>query len=240
MKEYGGLMLFTNRVDAGKKLAEKLVGLKPQNLVVLALPRGGVPIGYEIAKKLNAPLDVLVVRKLGAPLNPEFGIGAIAPENVKVLDQTAIEYLGISQHDIKKIENKERKELNRRIKEYRGTVSLPDIKDKTVILVDDGLATGVTARAAIKAILKQDPQKLVIAIPVCAFDALEGIRSLVRPLIDEVICLSAPYDLSAVGFWYKSFDQVSDLEVVNLLRNNKNSLAKTNFRKSQHKFTLTP
>lgn len=230
-------MLFKDRVDAGKKLAEKLIGLKPQNLIVLALPRGGVPIGYEIAKKLNAPLDVLVVRKLGLPLNPEFGIGAIAPENVKVLDQTAIEYLGISQHEIKKIENKEKKELNRRIKEYRGMDPLPYVKGKTVILVDDGLATGVSARVAIKSVLKQKPQKLIIAIPVCAFDALEGIRSLVRPLKDEVICLSAPYDFSAVGFWYKSFSQVSDLEVVNMLRNNKISLAETNLRKSQHRTT---
>ena len=209
-------MVFKDRTDAGCKLAEKLVEYRDQNPIVLALPRGGVPIGYEISKRLNAPLDVLVVRKLGAPLHPEFGIGAIAP-GVKILDKEVIENLGISEDDIARIEKKEREELNRRIKEYRGSATVLDIKNKTVILVDDGLATGVTAKAAIKAILNQHPQKLIVAMPVCASDAIEGIRSLVRPLKDKVIYLSTPHDFSSVGIWYETFDQVSDLEVINLL-----------------------
>lgn len=211
-------MLFDDRVDAGRKLADKLTELKSQNPVVLALPRGGVPIGYEIARALDAPLDVLVVRKLGAPMNPEYGIGAIAPGNITVLDEAAVSDLGLSRDDLKKIELKEREELNRRLKEYRGTDSMPDLKDRVVVLVDDGLATGVTARAAIKAVLEQNPKRLIVAMPVCALDALEGIRQVLRPLKDEALCLTTPYDLSSVASWYKSFDQVSDQEVVRLLR----------------------
>lgn len=224
-------MLFEDRVDAGRKLAEKLILYKDQKSIVLALPRGGVPIGYEIAKILNVPLDVLVVRKLGAPFNPEFGIGAIAP-GVKILDQTTIEHLGISEGEIKQIEKSERKELNRRLKEYRGFDFLPDINGKTVILVDDGLATGVTARAAIKSVLLEIPRKLIVAIPVCSIDAIEGIRSIVRPLKDEVICLTTPFDFSAVGHWYKSFDEVSDLEVVNLLKRSQKDLDKFKQKRS--------
>lgn len=210
--------MFEDRADAGKKLAQQLLEFRNQDVVVLALPRGGVPIGYEIAKRLNVPLDVLVVRKLGAPLNPEFGIGAIAPGGVKIIDQEALQQLGISEEEIDHIEKEERKELNRRLKEYRGSTLLPDIRGKTVILVDDGLATGVSARAAIEAVLDQHPQKLVVALPVCAQDSLEDLRSLVRPMKDEVICLDTPSDFSAVGHWYQNFDQVSDLEVIDLLK----------------------
>lgn len=221
-------MIYQDRVDAGKKLAERLIEYKNQNPIVLALPRGGVPIGYEIAKRLNAPLDVLVVRKLGAPSNPEFGIGAIAPGNVRVLDQTAIENLGISEADIKQVENKERAELNRRIKKYRGLYSIPDIKDKTVILVDDGLATGVTARAAVKAVLEQHPDRLIVAMPVCALDAVEGIRLIIRPMKDNIICLYTPYDFAAVGLWYQNFSQVSDEEIIKLLQKSKKPPKKDN------------
>lgn len=210
-------MLFKDRNDAGKKLAKKLSKFKEQNLIVLSLPRGGVPIGWQIAKKLHAPLDVLVVRKLGAPSNPEFGIGAIA-DGVRVLDEIAVKNLKLSRQDINNIESKERVELNRRIKEYRGSDSAINVKDKTVILVDDGLATGVTARAAVLAILQKKPQKLIVAMPVCALDSVEGIRSLLRPMKDQLICLSTPDDFSAVGLWYKNFSQVSDLEVIDLLK----------------------
>ncbi len=210
-------MMFDNRVDAGKKLAKRLDKFKSHNLIVLALPRGGVPIGFQVAKKLHAPLDVLVVRKLGAPSNPEYGIGAIA-DGVKVLEKEAVKTLNLSDEDIKKVELKEREELYRRIKEYRGTDAPLKLSDKEVILVDDGLATGVTARAAILAILQKNPKKLIVAMPVCALDSVEGIRSTLRPIKDEIICLSTPDDFSAVGLWYKTFDQVSDLEVVNLLK----------------------
>jgi putative phosphoribosyl transferase len=213
-------MIFDDRTDAGKKLAEKLRD-RGGDLIVLALPRGGVPVGFEIAKRLDTPLDVLVVRKLGAPHNPEFGIGAIAAGNVKILDQAAIEYLGITPEEIKDIEQKEQIELDRRIKEYRGLSSPADIKDKTVILVDDGLATGITIRAAIKAVLQQRPARLIVTLPVCPLDGVQGVRSILRPMKDDFICLSTPYDFSAVGYWYKSFDAVSDLEVVDLLEKSK-------------------
>lgn len=212
-----GVVVFKNRVDAGKKLAERLVPYRGQNCLVLALPRGGAVVGFEIARKLDLPLDVLAVRKLGAPVNPEFGIGAIAAGGVRVLDQEAIADLGISSKELDRIAKAAREELDRRAKEYRGTRAVPDIEGKTVILVDDGLATGLTARAAIKAVLGQNPKRLIVAMPVCALDATEGIRSIIRPRQDEMVCLTTPYDFSAVGLWYKSFDQVTDSEVVNLL-----------------------
>ncbi|MBI3486303.1 phosphoribosyltransferase [Candidatus Daviesbacteria bacterium] len=223
--------MFKDRVDAGKKLAEKLIKYSDQNTVVLALPRGGVPVGFEVAKRLKAPLDVLVVRKLGAPSSLEFGIGAIAPNNIKVIDEISVEKLGISRKDIEKIEKKLRKELDRRIKKYRGKNSFPDVKNKTVVLVDDGVATGVSAKAAIKAVLEQNPKRLIIAVPVCALNALKGISSVVRPIKDEVICLYTPYDFSAVGHFYKSFNPVSDQEVIKLLQSNKVSLLKQSQRK---------
>lgn len=214
-------MLFKDRQEAGKKLAEKLAELDVQNPIVLALPRGGVPVGFEVAKKLKSPLGVLVVRKLGAPAQPEFGIGAIAPENTAIYDDEAIRNLGISEEEVRHIEEVERKELQRRIKIYRGSQLMPNLKGKTVILVDDGLATGVTARAAIKYILEHHPDKLIVAMPVCALDSVQSIHSIIRPMKDDAICLSTPYDFSALGLWYRNFSQVSDEEVISLLKKSK-------------------
>ncbi|MBI4029402.1 MAG: phosphoribosyltransferase [Candidatus Blackburnbacteria bacterium] len=211
-------MLFTDRFEAGRRLAEKLLFLESQNPIVLALPRGGVPVGYEIAEALNAPLDVLVVRKIGAPGHREFGVGAIAPENIKILGGKVVDVLGISPKMIKQVETEERQELKRRLRVYRGTGVYPDFSDKTVILVDDGLATGVTASAAIKFVLKHDPKKLVVAIPVCASDPMPSIQTLLRPERDEVVCLFSVYDLGAVGWWYRSFAPVTDEEVIFLLK----------------------
>lgn len=211
-------MLFKDRQEAGKKLAERLVELDIHNAIVLALPRGGVPVGFEVAKKLKSPLDVLVVRKLGAPMQPEFGIGAIAPENIAIYDDEAIRNLGIPQEEIRYIEEVERRELQRRIKIYRGRESRLNLRGKTVILVDDGLATGITAKAAIKYILEHHPNKLIVAIPVCASESAQNIDSIIRPMKDLVICLSTPYDFSSVGLWYKNFSQVTDEEVVDFLR----------------------
>lgn len=216
-------MLFKDRLEAGKKLAERLVELDVQDPIVLALPRGGVPVGFEVAKKLKSPLDVLVVRKLGSPTQPEFGIGAIAPENTAIYDDEAIRNLGIPEEEIRHIEEVERRELQRRIKIYRGKEMMPDLKGKTVILVDDGLATGVTARAAIKYILSRLPDKLIVAMPVCALDSAQSIHSIIRPMKDVIICLSTPYDFSSVGLWYKNFSQVTDEEVLSLLKKSKPS-----------------
>lgn len=209
--------MYRDRSEAGKKLAARLLKYQGQNPLILVLPRGGVPVGFEIAKRLNAPLDVLVVRKLGAPAQPEYGIGAIAPGKVRILDQAAIESLGITDQEIGKIEKKEERELERRIRNYRGTNTIPNFNNKTIILVDDGSATGITAKSAIKSILKQHPLKLIIALPVCAQGAALEIRSGVRPMKDEVICLFVPEEFRAVGLWYQDFTQVSDEEVVKLL-----------------------
>lgn len=211
-------MIFQNRTTAGKMLAEKLLNFKASKPLVLALPRGGVPVGFEIAKRLKTPLDILAVRKLGAPSNSEFGIGAIAPGNIKILDEDSIKHLGITPSQIDKIAAMEKVELKRRLKLYRGSTSAPKLKGQTIILVDDGLATGVTARAAIKSVLLQKPKKLILAVPVCAYDTAESLRSLLRPTTDELVCLSLPHELRSVGAWYMDFSEVTDREVIGLLK----------------------
>lgn len=206
-------MIFENRQEAGKKLALELLRYREENPIILALPRGGVPIGYEVAKVLHAPLDVLVVRKIGLSGNKEFGVGAIAEGGVKVFDQTSIESLGINTDIVSDTVELEEKELERRVEKYRGGRNLPSMQGKTVILVDDGMATGVTARVAIESVKKLHPQKLIIAAPVCAFEVAENLRL----LVNNAVFLFTPYEFSAVGVWYKNFEQVSDEEVVNLL-----------------------
>ncbi len=183
-------------------------------MVVLALPRGGVPVGYEVARALGAPLDVMVVRKLGAPGQPELGIGAIAPDGTRVVDERAVETLGVTESYLERVEERERAEMARRLREFRGGLPAPEFAGRTVILVDDGLATGVTAMAAVRAVRKQSPAKLVLAVPVCSSEAS---ARLARE-VDEYICLSEPPDFVAVGMWYEQFEQTSDREVRELLR----------------------
>lgn len=209
-------MIFQNRKEAGQKLARTLLPYQSKKPIILALPRGGVPVGFEIARALHTPLDLLVVRKLGSPTNPEYGIGAIAPNGIKILDRQAIKSLNISDAALAEIETKELKELERRISVYRGTNSKPDIKNKTVILVDDGAATGITMKAAIIALVRYHPKKIIVAIPVCSRDAHENLRVLIRKN-DELLCLHTSEQFSAVGIWYKEFDQVTDREVIDLL-----------------------
>ncbi|MDO8498557.1 MAG: phosphoribosyltransferase [bacterium] len=207
-------MVFENRQEAGKRLGSELLKYRGENPYVLAMPRGGVPIGFEVAEILQAPLDVLVVRKIGLSGNREFGIGAIAEGGVKVLDQTTLEVLGIDEEEIKDTIQLEEEELKRRVETYRDGRPLPDLKDRTAVLVDDGMATGITAKAAIEAVKKLHPQKIVLASPVCALDTAESLKR----LVDKVVCLATPYDFSAVGLWYKDFTQISDEEVVKLLK----------------------
>ncbi len=204
--------MFKDREDAGRQLGEKLK-IFTDSAIVLALPRGGVPIGYEVANHLSAPLDVVIVRKLGAPGNPEFGIGAIAEGGFQFLDETTISMLGITQDEIQRVKKKEFKEMQRRITIYRNGNSLPKLENRTVILVDDGLATGVTARAAIEVIKKQEPKELIFAVPVCDWET----GKIIKTLVDDFICLHCPYDLRAIGLYYRNFDQVSDSEVLQLL-----------------------
>lgn len=214
--------LFKNRNDAGRQLAKELFRFVDVNPIILALPRGGIPIGYEIAKLCHAPLDVLVVRKVGLPDRPEFGVGAIAEGNVQLFDERTLKRLGISPSDLKGVINAETKELNRRVQTYREKSEPPSVKGRTVILIDDGLATGVTARAAIEAIKKLHPKKIVFASPICAYDSTQELNS----LVDEVICLATPLDFMSVGQWYQNFEQLEDEEVVDILKKAKQFLPK--------------
>lgn len=207
-------MVFENRLEAGKKLGAELYLYRQENPFILALPRGGVPIAYEIAKILQAPLDVLVVRKIGLSSNREFGIGAIAEGDVQIVDDDTLRTIGVDEEELKDTLKLEKKELQRRVEIYRGHRPLPDLTGRTVILVDDGMATGMTARAAIESVKKLHPQKIILAMPVCAFDIVENLRS----MVNGVICLATPYEFIAVGAWYRDFSQVSDREVVDLLK----------------------
>lgn len=205
-------MIYKDRYDAGRQLAEKLVRYKDENPIILALPRGGVVLGYEIAKMLNAPLDVIVARKLGAPLQPELGIGAIAPNGIRILNTGLIRTLGISESQIKQLIEEETGEMNRRTELYRGGLPPIDLFEKTVIVVDDGIATGITDKAAVLSLPQLEPQKIILAIPVCPPDSADNFKE-----VDEFICLEQPADFYAVGAYYENFEQINDKEVIRLL-----------------------
>ena len=204
---------FEDRRDAGRRLARKLSRFRGEGCVVFGLPRGGVPVAYEISRSLGAPLDVFVSRKLGAPGQPEFGIGAVAAGGVRILNADVLRRLGITDEYVERITAREVAEVKRRLRYFRGGRPEPEVGGRTVILVDDGLATGVTARAAVEALRLRKPQRLILAAPVCAAQTAELFGSLVEGLV----CLASPSDLGAIGLWYKNFEQTSDEEVVQLL-----------------------
>jgi len=206
---------FANRTDAGRKHATKLLDyVNCPNVVVLALPRGGVPIAYELARALHAPLDVFLVRKLGVPGNEELAMGAIATGGVRVLNSEAISCWDLSESIIDEIAKREQKELERRERLYRGNRPALDISGRTVILVDDGLATGATMRAAALALRQMRPLKIVVAVPVAPLETCEAFRN----EVEEVICAITPEPFIAVGAWYSDFSQTSDEEVRKLLK----------------------
>ena len=205
---------FRDRVDAGKALAghlRKYAG-RP-DVIVLALPRGGVPVGYEVAHALGAPLDVFIVRKLGVPGHEEYAMGAVASGGVRVLNDDAVRSLGLSDETVDRVTARELAELNRRERLYRGDRPEPDLKGRTVILVDDGLATGSTMKAAVKALAARAPARIVVAVPIAAADTCEALRR----EVDEVVCALTPEPFHAVGLWYDNFSQTSDEEVRDLL-----------------------
>lgn len=208
------MMLFEDRVDAGRKLASRLEHLAKAKPLVLALPRGGVVVASEVARALRAPLDVIVTRKLGAPLQPEFGFGAVGPGDVRVIDRQSVRMLGLSDSDVERIATRELAELARREGVYRRGRRAPNVAGKTVILVDDGAATGVTMQAAIRSVRAGGPERLVVALPVAPPDTAETLGA----DADEIICLATPDQFAAVGQWYRRFDQVDDDEVIDLLR----------------------
>jgi putative phosphoribosyl transferase len=206
-------MRFRDRTDGGKKLAAELLDLDLVEPVVLALPRGGVPVAFEVAETLDAPLDVFVTRKVGAPGHAELGIGAIAEGGGTVANRTALHALGLSADQFDRLVSREREELERRVRRYRGDRPLPDVEGRDVVLVDDGLATGVTAEAALRALRSLEPRRLVLAVPVCA----RGSADRLRTLAEAVVYLYSPAEFWAVGQWYEVFGQTTDDEVLDLL-----------------------
>jgi predicted phosphoribosyltransferase len=206
--------MFENRRDAGRQLAAKLKRYSGKNdLCVLALPRGGVPVAFEVARALKAPLDVYVVRKIGVPGHEELAMGALASGDVRVLDRHLVELLGLTEADVAAVVEKERAELKRREALYRGSRPAPDLRGKTVMLVDDGLATGSTMKAAVTALRQKNPTAIVVAVPVAALETCESLRE----IADDVVCAFVPQPFIAVGRWYHDFSQTSDAEVEMLL-----------------------
>ena len=209
---------FQDRFDAGRRLARALVHLQVCQPIVLGLARGGVEVASEIARELRSPLDVLVARKVGAPTHPEYGIGAVAPGGISVYDHAAVDRIGITSDELTQITAFEVTEVERRLAVYRGSKPL-DLQGKCVIIVDDGLATGITALAACRYARSLAPARLVFAIPVAS---VQGSK-LIQPEVDEFVALMIPPELYAVGAWYEDFGQTTDEEVVQLLATKRNS-----------------
>jgi predicted phosphoribosyltransferase len=208
------MTIYQDRVDAGRRLAKALADYAGrEDVLVLGLPRGGVPVAAEVAKALDAPLDVMIVRKLGAPWQPELAMGAIASGNVQLLNEQVVRMLGIDDGTIEEIAEREGRELARRERAYRGDRPPFDAAGRQVILVDDGMATGATMRAAVAAVRAMAPARVIVAVPTAALDTCE----LVRAEADRVVCLDTPEPFMAVGCWYRNFDQTSDAEVRDLL-----------------------
>jgi putative phosphoribosyl transferase len=206
---------FRDRFQAGRHLAAALASYAGRpNLLILALPRGGVPVGYEVARTLNAPLDVMLVRKLGVPGHEELAMGAIASGGIRVLSEDVVAAFGIPERIIATVAANEEEELDRRERVYRDNRPPPEVRGRTVILVDDGLATGSTMRAAAAALRAQHPERLVVAVPVAPPETC----AMLRNEVDDVVCALAPEPFFAVGNWYDDFSQLSDHEVRELLR----------------------
>ena len=205
---------FRDRREAGIALAERLEGLRRENPVVLALPRGGVPVGYEVARALRAPLDVIVVRKLGVPFQPELGMGAIGEDDVRVLDPDIVRVAQVTTDEIAAVEARERRELERRVHLYRGDRPMTPLDGRTVIVVDDGIATGGTARAAVQIARLRGARRVVLAVPVAALESLHELSD----VADAVVAVETPNPFFAIGAWYERFTQTTDGEVGALLR----------------------
>ena len=206
---------FIDRRHAGRVLASRLANYSNRDdVIVLALPRGGVPVAYEVASALAAPMDVFLVRKLGTPGHRELAMGAIATGGVRVLNEDVVRWYGISEAAIERVVREEQEELARRELAYRGDRQPPDLANRIVILIDDGLATGSTMRAAAHAVRAQRPARVIVAVPVGAPQTCGELAA----IVDEVICANTPEPFSAVGQWYVNFDQTTDDEVRELLR----------------------
>jgi putative phosphoribosyl transferase len=207
------MSMFRDRRDAGQRLAARLEYLRDENPIVLGLPRGGVPVAAEVAHALGAPLDVIVVRKLGVPHQPELGMGAIGEEGARFLNEEVIRLAGVGPDELAAVEREERVVVERRAKRFRGDRPALDLSGRTVILVDDGIATGGTAQAALQVARAKGAQRVVLAVPVAPSDSLQALAT----AADEIVCLETPPGFFAVGQWYRDFTQTTDAEVVALL-----------------------
>jgi putative phosphoribosyl transferase len=206
-------MRFRDRADAGRRLVRQLADRVGESPIVLALPRGGVPVGFEVARELAAPLDVLVVRKLGVPGRPELGMGAISEAGIRLINPVVVRLEHVSADQIAAVERSERAELDRRVRRFRGDRPRVDLADRTAVIVDDGLATGYTARAACAVARGQGARRVVVAAPVASRESLADLAE----RADDVVCVHAPPVFRAIGEFYADFRQTSDAEVVRLL-----------------------
>ena len=209
-------MPFQNRTDAGRKLAKALLKYRSGHPVVLALPRGGVSVAAEVAASLDAPLDLILVRKIGLPSQPELAMGAVVDGNkpTVIRNNDVIELSGVSERTFQQVCSDEHAEIERRRQRYLGGRARSEVKGKVVIIVDDGIATGATTLAAIRAVRKREPKELVLAVPVAPVDAVEKLHS----EVDAIVCLETPQDLGAIGYFYRDFRQISDDEVIAILK----------------------
>jgi predicted phosphoribosyltransferase len=225
------MKLFRDRTDAGARLGERLRTPRlGKDVIVLGLPRGGVPVAREVAAALEAPLDVLVVRKIGAPFNPELALGAIAFGGVTVYNESLLRELGLDAADLEGVRSREQAELTRRERAYRGDRPMPSLAGKTVVLVDDGIATGATMHAAVTATRALQPKRIVVAVPTSAVDSvtrLEGVA-------DRVIALATPEPYFGVGAWYEEFHQLDDEEVLRCLDEAASAYARRNVPEREH------
>lgn len=210
--------MFLNRYDAGEMLAEKLEKFKGEDVVVLAIPRGGVETAYNTIKKFNFKWDLITPRKIGAPHNEEVAIGAVSIDGTYVLDEKIVQFFNIPEEYVKNQVTSELKEIKRRLREYRGNEDPPDVKNKVVIVIDDGIATGFTLLAAIESIKKLQARKIIIAVPVAPDETVERFSK----IVDEVICLVVPSEFYAVGMYYENFPQVTDKELFSVMDELKN------------------
>lgn len=208
-------MIFADRVDAGKRLARELAGVCKQNGVVLAIPRGGVVVGAEIARALGMPIDVIIPKKIGAPHNPEVAIGAVTQDGTTFFNHSLFAFLGLEEKDLTGLVEEQKKEIKRRMILYRGRAEYPDYSGRCIIVVDDGIATGYTVLAALRwTRQKFKPQKLILAVPVAPRDTLDRLEE----EVDQLVVLETPDDFYAVGQFYRDFSQTTDQEVIQILK----------------------